>query len=74
MPCDRVNQVIDQDPDAFAWDQTDDLHGAYWQEADVDPRVYYILRDAMMEGMLEQTGYTLEQEDHTHYVLRPKAA
>ena len=74
MPCDRVNQVTDQDPDAFAWDQTDDLHGAYWQEADVDPRVYYILRDAMMEGMLEQTGYTLEQEDHTHYVLRPKAA
>ena len=50
------------------------IHGAYWQEADVDPRVYYILRDAMMEGMLEQTGYTLEQEDHTHYVLRPKAA
>lgn len=74
MPCDRVNNVTDQNPDAFTWDQTEDLHGGYWQEADVNPAVYYALRDAMMAGMLENTGYTLEQEDHTHYVLRPKAA
>lgn len=27
MPCDRVNNVTDQNPDAFTWDQTEDLHG-----------------------------------------------
>ena len=40
----------------------------------MNPAVYYALRDAMMAAMPENTGYTLEQEDHTHYVLRPKAA
>ena len=74
MPCDRVNMVVDQDPDAFAWDQTDDLHGGFWQEADVNPAVYYTLRDDMMQGMLENTRFELDQQDHSHYVLRPKAA
>ena len=74
MPCDRVNMVVDQDPDAFAWDQTDDLHGGFWEEADVNPSVYYTLRDAMMQGMLEKTQFELDQQDHSHYVLRPKAA
>lgn len=74
MPCDRVNMVVDQDPSAFAWDQTDDLHGGYWQEADVNPAVYYTLRDDMMQGMLENTKFELDQQDHSHYVLRPKAA
>lgn len=74
MPCDRVNMVVDQDPDAFAWDQTDDLHGGFWQEAGVNPAVYYTLRDDMMQGMLENTRFELDQQDHSHYVLRPKAA
>lgn len=74
MPCDRINQVVDQNPKAFAWNQTGDLHGDFWKEAQVEPSVYYTLRDAMMRGMLEQTEFKLDEEDHSHYVLRPKTA
>ncbi|MCD2436436.1 hypothetical protein LQE88_10655 [Acidaminococcus sp. NSJ-142] len=73
MPCDHVNQVTDQNPEAYAWEQSSDLHGGYWQEANVNPAVYYDLRDKMMQGMLADTAYELQGADHVHYVLNLKS-
>lgn len=70
MPCDRVNAVVSNDDDAFAWEQSQDIHGQYWEEEGLGAGDYYALRTKFMEGMIEKTAYTLADEDHTRYTLR----
>jgi hypothetical protein len=70
MPCDRVDQITEQDENHFAWELSADLHGAFWQ----DPSLYYALRRKIMEGMLSVTDYELVSSSWDHYCIRRKAA
>lgn len=70
MPCDRVNMLKVQEADAVAWEQTQDLHGAFWTEKGLSPDIYYELRTAQMQGMLQQTALHLESTDSRHYEIR----
>jgi hypothetical protein len=74
MPCDRVNVVTRQEDARYEWDQEQDLHGSYWEEAEGNPAHYYALRDALMAGMLADTGLTVESAENTHYAIVKKAA
>lgn len=74
MPCDLVNQVMERDGRHFVWEQTRDVHGPFWQANQLDPDLYYQLRNACMEGMLENTGYELLADGHSHYELAAKNA
>lgn len=70
MPCDRVNMLTRQGPEATAWELTEDIHAAPWAPEGTAP--YYDLRRAVMEGMMEGTSLTLDMPDPFHYVIRRK--
>ena len=74
MPCDRVNVVTRQEDARYEWDQEQDLHGSYWEEAKGNPSYYYVLRDALMAGMLADTALTVESAENAHYAIVKKAA
>lgn len=66
MPCDRVNQVIEQDDVRTVWQQTQDIHAHFWNEFDADPRWYWTLREQFTAGLLAQSGCKLSREDTTY--------
>lgn len=70
MPCDRVNQVTTQEETKLAWNMTQDIHGKYWPGEDAT--VYYLLRKAVMDGMLERSPIEVTMEDSFHYALTAK--
>lgn len=72
MPCDHVNMVMESNPQGIMWKQTQDLHKEYWREVGGDPKQYYTLRENVIEGMLSNTGYTLENVDVDLYRLAKK--
>lgn len=69
MPCDRVVQVTEIGPKRTAWEQTEDLHQAYWSDEDRDVSDYYALRKALIRGMLSQTGCRFTDSEDHHYVI-----
>lgn len=70
MPCDHINQLLVQEEDRVIWEQSRDLHGEHWTALGMDPSVYYELRRAMMEGMLEGTDYVLTGDDRCYEISR----
>ena len=69
MPCDRVNQVVLETDEKLSWTMTKEIHAQYWGEK---AELYYSLRNAIMCGMLEETGLTLEKDDSTTYTIKRK--
>ena len=48
---------------------TQDIHAQYWKD---DSASYYLLRNAVMRGMLEGTGLGLKTGDNKHYTIERK--
>jgi len=69
MPCDRVNAVLSESEEELSWTMTKDIHGEYWGD---DSSTYYVLRNAVMRGMLDRTGLDLETEDNVTFTIRRK--
>lgn len=63
MPCDRVNEPIQQSKEKAVWRQTQCVHQDYWKEIDGDISVYYELREQMIKGMLLDSGLTFVEDD-----------
>lgn len=59
MPCDRVNVVTDQTETRVSWEEQQDLHSVFWEEAGGDPAHYRALRAAVMRGMLDASDIEL---------------
>ncbi|MBE7719124.1 hypothetical protein [Lacrimispora indolis] len=70
MPCDRVNELVQETEDKLVWKQTQDIHGAYWAMIHGDVAHYYALREALIEGMFEETGIEFHQIEDQVYELR----
>ncbi|MDO5037512.1 MAG: hypothetical protein Q4E37_04325 [Tissierellia bacterium] len=66
MPCDHVNSLTHQEDTQVRWKMTQDIHAPYWENS---TKTYYLLRQALMEGMLEKTPYKLLREDPSSYRL-----
>lgn len=56
MPCDRVNQIIENRETMIIWETTRDLHKAYWDEASGNINNYYYFRDSWINGFLSESG------------------
>ena len=69
MPCDRVNVITVNDADALTWQETQDVHGAYWPER---PELYAMLRQSVMEGMLAATAVGIRKLEGNSYQLYRK--
>ncbi len=63
MPCDNVNQLTEKSADRVCWTRVMDVHGGSYSALGKDDAVYYALREAMVSGILEGTGYTYSDKD-----------
>lgn len=53
MPCDRVNAITDQSPEAMRWDVVACVHEAYWNQEVLKVQDYYQFRAAFSRGFVE---------------------
>lgn len=63
MPCDQVNEILEQGPKRISWKQRADLHQSYWEDAGCGASDYKRLRGAWISGMLEGSGFCYSQEN-----------
>ena len=61
MPCDHVNQILEQSDQRVLWSQTVDLHLPFWDEAGGDIEHYYLLRNAFISGSLSDQPFKFQQ-------------
>lgn len=67
MPCDRVNMIVSSDANSLTWKQNQDIHAQYWTDGAEN---YYLLRNAVMEGMLAGTGLKLITTDDSYTISK----
>lgn len=58
MPCDQVNQVIEETPDHVTWKKRMDLHAPYWEDAGGSVKNYDAIRSKLTEGIMNSSGLT----------------
>ena len=70
MPCDHANVLITESDEEVIWKRNTCVHANYWSEVDGDIAVYYALREALIQGFLENTGLVYEKTDEVTNVIR----
>jgi hypothetical protein len=70
MPCDRVNEPLEQSKEKAVWRQTQCVHQNYWEEIDGDISVYYELREQIIKGMLIDSGLTFAAEENGIFSIK----
>lgn len=70
MPCDRVNELVQETEDNLVWRQTQDIHGTYWTMIHGDVTHYYTLRESLIKGMFEDSELEFHQIEDQVYELR----
>lgn len=69
MPCDRVNEITNEDDNHIAWKQTTDIHASYWKNAG-NVEFYYTVRTSVIRGMFENTGVVYQQMGEQSFEIR----
>lgn len=71
MPCDRVNQPLEQDEKRYRWKRTADIHGMRWTEIGADGTTYYILRAAFVKGIFENSTFDfIDYQDGSYEIIK----
>jgi hypothetical protein len=70
MPCDHANALIAESDEQVIWQRNICVHSNYWSEVGGDIAVYYALREALIRGVLENTGLVYEKTDAVTSVIR----
>lgn len=53
MPCDRVSEELENNPEVYMWRTNLCLHSKYWDSVNGDVNNFYILRDAWIESFVK---------------------
>lgn len=61
MPCDHVNEILEQSEQRVLWQQTVDLHLPFWDAVDGNIENYYLLRNAFISGSLSDNHFSFQQ-------------
>ncbi len=69
MPCDRVNEVVSEEADCVIWQQVQDIHKRYWDEVNGNLEFFYVIREAIITGILEGTAYTFKDHGNHNYEI-----
>lgn len=56
MPCDHVNEIVENTEDALSWKTTRCLHKEHWDQAGGDIGNFYNFRDSWIQGFLSGMG------------------
>lgn len=70
MPCDHANRILEQADDKVNWERQVCVHSQYWEEVGGDVKNYYELRDAWLEGLVEELGFSLERPNENTYCIK----
>ena len=70
MPCDHANVLVSESDEQVIWRRNTCVHTDYWQEVGGDINLYYTLREAMIQGFLENTVLIYEKTDKSTNVIR----
>lgn len=70
MPCDRVNNITNEDENRITWVQTVDIHASYWEMIHGNVEYYYTIRESLVIGILENSGITYQQTGEESFELR----
>ncbi|MFT4007112.1 MAG: hypothetical protein QM683_16350 [Lacrimispora sp.] len=70
MPCDRVNELVQDSPEKLVWRQTTDIHAPYWDMIHGDAARYQALRVSLIQGMLKDSAIEFGQAGDQEYELR----
>lgn len=70
MPCDRVNELVQDSPERLIWRQTTDIHAPYWDMIQGDGARYHALRESLIQGMLKDSSVEFEKTQGQEYELR----
>lgn len=70
MPCDHVNEIIEQDDESVRWRRTTDIHKKYWEEAQGDVGIYYELRELYINGLLKGTDLGYDRSEETYRIYK----
>lgn len=63
MPCDHVNEILEQSKQRVRWHQTVDLHLPFWDAVGGKIENYYLLRDAFVSGSVSGSRFSFQQID-----------
>ncbi|WP_238882397.1 hypothetical protein [Clostridium sp. YIM B02551] len=53
MPCDRVNEIVENSEEHIVWQSTMDIHGQYWNIVGGNVNSFYELRDEWIKAFVE---------------------
>lgn len=72
MPCDRVNEIVQNNENELVFKTTEDLHKAYWDAAEGDVRNFNYFVDSWINGFLSASsaGYLYLREDNGINVIK----
>jgi len=70
MPCDRVNEVVEQGDDELKWCRTQCVHTQFWAAQNGDIKVYYELKSEIIKGMLFESGFKLDISNDINIISR----
>ncbi|MBU5331917.1 hypothetical protein [Anaerocolumna aminovalerica] len=65
MPCDHANLLVSQEDNEIIWKRNLCVHENYWTEVGGDIKIYYILREEYIKGLLSHADITYEKLDET---------
>ncbi len=68
MPCDHVNEILEQNEQCVLWQQTVDLHLPFWEEVGGRIENYYLLRGAFILGSLLDSGFSFQQNNKQFFI------
>lgn len=68
MPCDGANELLSEDDGKVVWRRNICVHSPYWKEAGVDIAVYYVIRESMIEGLLDGSDYEFAKQGEEYSI------
>ncbi len=69
MPCDWVNEVINESADEVVWKRTLDVHGRYWADVNGNVDDYYTLRQEIIKGIFSNSHLVFQANGDFTYSL-----
>ena len=73
MPCDRVNELVSKEENEIVWKRNRCIHTIYWDSIQGDVKYYYILRDALVKGIVKESNITFERFSDIYCKLQKNA-
>ncbi|WP_129598112.1 hypothetical protein [Anaerophilus nitritogenes] len=70
MPCDMVNEMIENSETIIKWKTIRDIHKSYWDEVAGDVNNFYYFRESWIHGFLSGSGYKYTRTENGINTIR----